>query len=1296
MPDNTSTLNCLAASGNAQFARSGELINCTFTPKNAGVNSPVNYTYQTVLLTQGLIVSNISNSSATINFEVSAPVYTHNPSNNSMSIEVISSTNSTIVLASQTFTLLGIPTVASTLSCIGSENIIDIVRQSETILCTIIINDNIGGTTGLPSDFALPVSNPLSATSTSVLTAGPNHTTVLFYALAPATIGVQFTMGGRLASGLAFSQGNINIALRGTPSWQSTITCSNNLTQEANVRIGESVICLITPFDSAGKQTTGFTTDFAYPVVSLPPPYFVPFLSASGGTSFTVSFPVPNGLIAGQYLSVQGQLGNGTLFQQSAQKLLFVGTPTQATTLNCYGSNTHATTVYTLETILCTLYVKDANGTTTAFSTDFNNPIVSAGVTTAITTKSGNESDSEMVFSIIAPSSPTSFTVSVSLSSNNAPIANSPLQINVTLAPAVKSQIFCVGSVSGINEVRTGELTYCTITARDNNGALTFALPSDFGSPIVYGGTNQTALIKSQTSISTLRFNVTAPTTAGASFYVEGRLNSGALFSQNAFNIYVIGVPTQLSSLSCQGVVSLISVVHAGDTVVCTLTPRGGTGATTTAFASDFSTPYISPPAIPTALVTTDLGSTFVFYFNASLSLSARQIINVTGLLANGTAFTSGPAQLTVVGRPTSNSTLSCVGQAGSTPYVYPGGTVLCTITVQDAHGPTTGLAEDYGQPLSVGGTSITLPIAVNSYSQMQFTVQAPATANSVFTITGVMADLTPFNQGPVSMMVIGTASRYSNVSCVPIRNFGVFSVRTGEEVTCTIFIKNTLNQPTTAALTDFSLPVVVGGNLSSGFSLSGYTEVQFNVTAPQTAGALFTVTGRLSNGQLFYQGAFAIPVVGVPTTASQIACSGNRSNTTVVRINELVNCNYNIRDSSGLTIGNAADFLSAIVVGGRNETSLVSLSPYRLYFSVVAPAVASSTFTLLGRLASGANFTQGPLPLTVVGIPTNNSTLACIGAVSGTRFVRAGEIILCTISVFDDSGATTGVANDFVVYSAEPYTMLMHSWNYSNVYFNVTAPSQVNAVVTVAAGIAGGSNFTQGAVALVVVGTPTNDSSIACAGLRSHTTFVRVDEVVVCNITARSSPGQVTTSLPLDFGSPLTINGQSISAIQGPQPSTWQIFNVTSPNTVGVPFSVVGRLADGQNFTQGLVYLTVVGTPSNRSTVSCIGVRSGNTYVRVNDIVTCTITIRDTSGLSTTGVTPDFYTPAVINGQLQSGLVISSDLRTINFNFSVDNSVGSNATVSVRLKSGAILPMAYLTIGEYIYIYVNVSVRFA
>ena len=106
---------------------------------------------------------------------------------------------------------------------------------------------------------------------------------------------------------------------------------------------------------------------------------------------------------------------------------------------------------------------------------------------------------------------------------------------------------------------------------------------------------------------------------------------------------------------------------------------------------------------------------------------------------------------------------------------------------------------------------------------------------------------------------------------------------------------------------------------------------------------------------------------------------------------------------------------------------------------------------------------------------------------------------------------------------------------------------------------------------------------------------------------------------------------------------------------------------------TSAAVELLVLGTPAPSSTLQCIGLRSGNTKVRVNELIMCTITIKDANGVATIGVPQDFATPVIVNGVLAlSGLVSPvNNYSSVMFNVTAANLVSNNVTVSVAIIGG-------------------------
>jgi len=492
-----------------------------------------------------------------------------------------------------------------------------------------------------------------------------------------------------------------------------------------------------------------------------------------------------------------------------------------------------------------------------------------------------------------------------------------------------------------------------------------------------------------------------------------------------------------------------------------------------------------------------------------------------------------------VVGNPTNSSLLSCYGAAGLTPYVYPGGVVYCVISIRDDVGSTIGFSDDFARATSVGGSSISLPASVaNNYSVLTFTLSAPVTAHTSLTITGNMKDLSAFAQGPVSVLMMGTPSIDSLLSCVSVRS-GTVSTRINELVNCTITVKDGPSSTTTSLASDFQSPALVGGTLASPVASSNlYTLMTFTVLSPSSIGTTMSVTGRLSNGLLFSQGAFQLAMMGTPTVASTVACRGMRSQTPVVRIAELVLCNITIRDNTGITTADLVDFDLPYVEGGQLASAMRLEPATAIAFNVTAPNQVGAAFSVTGVLAGGANFSQGKFAVTVVGTPTAQSSIQCVGIRSGSVYVRVNETVACTVYIRDGVGPTTGVATDFaalVTNGGVRSSAFVSSNDYSMVYFNVTAPSTKHLVFSVIGALSWGVNFTQGFFDLTVVGTPDVTSSLSCVGARSQTTFVRVSETVICNITARDSVSFATASVPQDFGYAVVVNGQSVSAVIGP-----------------------------------------------------------------------------------------------------------------------------------------------------------------
>jgi hypothetical protein len=990
---------------------------CALTPNAAG--SPTSATDADFLpLTSddgSVTFTWVTTSGSPLEFSFTAPTYT----GAIVSFNITVQTGSGIV-AMQTFSTIGAPTRHSTLGCTGAANALNIVRHSEQVRCTINVRDATGPTTGISQDYGTPNVIPSSSLPIGWSYAeSPNKQTVNFTLQAPSTPGSTFRVRGTMESNSPiFLQDFVTINVRGTPTIKSTMVCSSSSIDTLLFRIGDTITCTYFPRTGSGVRTTGFATDLMAPLMTPALVYTAsPIASTDSGSTFTFSFVVPTASVSGvnftmgDQLQLTGRLSSSTALDQGPQALVFVDVPTSQSTLHCVGALTSSAVVHTGETVVCNITLLTAGGAlTTGFPSDFDTPNITAGsALTPIITQSGAVYDTVMTFTLVAPATPQSFSVAAALLSG-APLSGSPKIIVTRSYATTASTLSCAGFLSGTAFVTENELVNCTIVARDSTGLID-AIVSDFFTPAVTGGTLVSVLTAVPGNLSLVRFTVQAPAQAGTFFFVRGRLSANVVFTQPAFSITVLGLPTQLSSVACVGVVSQQTLIRAGDNATCTVLPRNGNGVRMATFAAGFGLPVVVNGDSPTALRTSDAGNSFVFTLRAYANLSANAQVTVTGTLANGTTFSTAASTLTVVGQPTVDSVLDCVSQSTGSSFVYPAQLVLCTITVRDASGATTGFADDFGRATSVGGSNIGLPVAVSGGAQMTFTLTAPATANAAFTITGTMANTSAFSQGPFSMLVIGTASRFSLLSCSAVR-LQRQNVRAGEDIVCVISVRDTNNLASTALFSDFGAPAIVGGALNGALqSSSNYTQVLFNVTAPSTVGALFSITGRMTNGLLFLQGPVFFPVVGTPDATSTIACVGAISQSTSVRTNETVLCRLTMRTGGVAVTGDVTDFAAPEVEGGSSPSPLQVHSSTQLNFSTVAPAAPGAVFRMLGQLATGANFSQGYHSLNVIGNPTEQSVAECQGLLSGLLLIKANEPLLCVVYFADGSGNTTGFA---------------------------------------------------------------------------------------------------------------------------------------------------------------------------------------------------------------------------------------------------------------------------------------------
>ena len=340
-------------------------------------------------------------------------------------------------------------------------------------------------------------------------------------------------------------------------------------------------------------------------------------------------------------------------------------------------------------------------------------------------------------------------------------------------------------------------------------------------------------------------------------------------------------------------------------------------------------------------------------------------------------------------------------------------------------------------------------------------------------------------------------------------------------------------------------------------------------------------------------------------------------------------------------------DFGTPDVSGGTKLTKKFNDGGAMAY-EITAPGTVGNvvkTRSTLGTRWVGAKFDQTEITVTIVGQPDEKSTAACVGDRSKTASVRVGEKVTCTITALDAGNtAVNGIRSDFAaaaIVGGNSYVPgspgTVSGIDGGKVFtFTVNAPADLTTSFTITPKLANGKPTASGTITISVVGEPKRQSTLNCVGDRSKTSFVRVNEATTCTIASKDAAGLATTAVATVFQSPSIQGGLSLHPADGKgvkgllaKASTFT-FTMTSPGAVGSIFTTWGKMADGLSFSQGKFGLTVVGTPTAKSTLTCEGKRSGTSTVRINEVVLCTIVVRNDLA-TTSGGSADFATPEII-----------------------------------------------------------------
>lgn len=308
----------------------------------------------------------------------------------------------------------------------------------------------------------------------------------------------------------------------------------------------------------------------------------------------------------------------------------------------------------------------------------------------------------------------------------------------------------CVSVRTGNLYVRATENVECTITPKQDDGSAVAVDLADFANPAITGGAQNSAL--TDNGNGEITFLATAPSIIGT-FEIQGKIADDSVFTGSTkVSFIMVGTPTVKSELSCAGVVSNKKAVRQSEQTDCVVTVKDNAGVTT-GLASDFM--VVAVGGTPGSLSAAGDLATVTFSINAPSTTGTTFII--TGQLNDGTDFEVPDQVMTVVGTPTTASLISCAGDVTKQLKVREGEKVNCVIAVKDDSGLTNAFATDFTTATVTGGTGETPVVTIDgadSAYQMKFSVDAPASAGTPFTIRGRLANNDAFLQSALSLTV--------------------------------------------------------------------------------------------------------------------------------------------------------------------------------------------------------------------------------------------------------------------------------------------------------------------------------------------------------------------------------------------------------------------------------------------------------------------------------------------------------------------------------------------------------------
>eukprot|EP00759_Apiculatamorpha_spiralis_P039777 PhF_6_TR38618/c0_g1_i1/m.57552 len=660
--------------------------------------------------------------------------------------------------------------------------------------------------------------------------------------------------GGRCGTTAYTSTTNSITVEHGTPTAATTFSCltptgfySNNL------RIGATTTCTIAPMDSFGSITccNGGLTQFA---VALTNGGSVgSFSTTSNGRAIDYQFTAPTTVPTTNTYGVVTHTLSYASTNVATSTSNIVDYPAQQSQLACTPSE-----VATLQYITCIIYVKNANGNTTADPSDFYlTPVdvTSFGILSTVTPRLSsatylNRVNTELTFTLRAgklkgtgknisvksyyrSTAATTKQTNLTLLDSNYELLNSPTTHAIVYGVATTaSSLDCAGS----SDVEALGSVACTINVRNALGETTVDPTTR---PFTTSAANGQLTTQLTADGSSFTFNATAADAAlvGSKLNITATLsNSHITKSPATFN--VVYRPTIASTITCAA-----TSIKALGVFNCTIQPRNDQGLTK-GTANQFS--VVPSAGSVTGLQSGQNDNTLTFTYKAPAVKNSTTItlqLVVSGSQGLVSSITVNP------GVPTSASTVTCVSRANNL-NVEVTRTAACTITAKDADGAT---AVSEGTFTVAAPTQGAISALVTADNGMTYTFTYTASV----TQTGAVALVTSINGGlnlpVVTINVIYGTPTSALLSCTS-------SIAGGKTATCTLSFNDAAGK-TSADPSQLSVNASIGSITTPPSTKDVGITYSFVYTGPVEGGSAL-ITAAIAGTTL---GSVRIQVVGTP-----------------------------------------------------------------------------------------------------------------------------------------------------------------------------------------------------------------------------------------------------------------------------------------------------------------------------------------------------------------------------------------------------------------------------------------------